>query len=292
MAVSTLVDKLGVMDSESVKGTGSSKGTGPDGVRASPTTAGRRNVEAGDAYQQAAASCCGLIRRGLKAALATFEGDPETALATPYASLVITACAPDGAPLLLISNLARHTKNLRANARASLMFDETGPMGDLSVSSRVTLIGSFKPTTEKALARRFISRHVESAGYASFADFGFYEMAVESAHFVGGFGRIVDVARDDLLTGLEGADDLLAAEPDIIAHMNEDHADAVALYATRLLGAEGIDGPWRMSGIDPGGIDIIGRTYALRLDFKTRVTTAMGARDMFKDLAHSARHES
>ena len=97
------------------------------------------------------------------------------------------------------------------------------------------------------------SRGIQAAFYADFPDFAFWRLAVEGAHYIGGFGRIVDSSPAELLVPTEGAEELLAAEPGITEHMNEDHADAVRLYATRLAGAP--EGFWRMSGIDPEGCD-------------------------------------
>ena len=105
------------------------------------------------------------------------------------------------------------------------------------------------------MRRRFLARHPEAAFYADFPDFAFWRLEVEGAHYIGGFGRIVDLSPAELLVPTEGAGELLAAEPGIIEHMNEDHADAVRLYATRLAGAP--EGFWRMSGIDPEGCDSI-----------------------------------
>ena len=65
----------------------------------------------------------------------------------------------------------------------------------------------------------------------------FWTLKVEGAHYIGGFGRIFDLAPSDLLVPLEGAEDLIEAEPGIVEHMNEDHADAIELYATALADA-------------------------------------------------------
>ena len=101
------------------------------------------------------------------------------------------------------------------------------------------------------MRRRFLARHPKSELYAGFADFAFWRMDVVSAHLNGGFARAADLKAPDILTDLAGADDLVAAEDGAVAHMNEDHAEAVGLYATKLLGAR--DGDWRITGIDPDG---------------------------------------
>ena len=123
--------------------------------------------------------------------------------------------------------------------------------------------------------------------FADFADFAFYQVKLKGAHLVAGFGRIVDLAPADLLTDLTGAEALLAAEPEVIEHMNADHADACRLYATKLLGAA--DGDWRCVGCDPDGLDLQWERVGLRLPFPQRVTAPGVLRGVLKRLAEQAR---
>lgn len=224
-----------------------------------------------------------LVRRALKGALATLEAGSGV----PYASLVTVATEPDGTPLLLLSRLAVHTRNLAADPRASLMIDATGLDGDPLAGGRVTLIGEMRPTGSATARRRFLARHPGAAMYVDFTDFQFYALQLQRAHFIGGFGRIVDVGGPDLRISLAGAEALLAAEPEIVEHMNRDHADALALYATRLLGAG--DGDWRMTGIDPEGCDLVSAGHCLRLPFGDRLTLPDDARKAFRRLSAKAR---
>jgi heme iron utilization protein len=212
-----------------------------------------------------------MVRAALKGSLATLMMQSGH----PYASLLLTASEPDGSPVFLISTLALHTKNLSGDARASLLIDGTGTDVDPMAGSRITLIGTARPTTSPTARRRFLARH-PAAGYADFPDFSFYAFNIESAHFIGGFGRIFDLPRDELLTDLTGAEALIEGESNIVEHMNEDHADAVELYATRLLG--GTPGAWRMTGIDPDGCDLVIGARALRLPFETRIANGEEAR--------------
>jgi putative heme iron utilization protein len=112
-------------------------------------------------------------------------------------------------------------------------------------------------------------------------------MDIKGAHLVAGFGRIVDLAPKDLLTDMSGAQALIKAEGDAIAHMNSDHGDACRLYATKLLGA--VDGEWRCVGIDPEGLELQHGRTALRLAFPQRVTAPGSLRAMLKQLAEQAR---
>ncbi len=223
-----------------------------------------------------------LLREGRSGAIATLmpgSGDP-------YCSLVNVATDADGAPLLLLSRLAIHTKNVLADPRISLMLDERKE-GDPLEGARVMLMGRLAATDDESARRRYLARQPEAQMFADFPDFAFYRMTLSGAHLVAGFGRIVDLAPADILTDLSGAEALLAAEPDIVAHMNEDHADAVRLYATRLLHAP--DGAWTCVGCDPDGLDLqLGRA-GLRLTFPQRVTSGGVLRQVLKTLAEDAR---
>jgi putative heme iron utilization protein len=223
-----------------------------------------------------------LMREARSGALATLtvgSGDP-------YCSLVNVASAADGAPLLLISRLAVHTKNILADARVSLMLDERKP-GDPLEGARVMLMGSAAKTESEDARRRYLARQPEAEMFAGFGDFAFYEVNLKYAHLVAGFGRIVDLKPADLLTDLSGAEALIAAEPEVINHMNTDHADTCRLYATKLLGAH--DGNWRCVGCDPDGLDLQFERTGLRLSFPQRVSQPSVLRTVLKQLADQAR---
>src|SRR5947207_1883319 len=170
-----------------------------------------------------------LIRRRHHAALAT------SLAGRPYVSLVATACDTDTSPLLLLSDLAQHTKNLLAEPRVSLLFEDTAQFADPLAGPRLSLLGQAGRCDDPRLAARFAARHPASAAYAGFADFHLYRVAIERGHLVAGFGRIAWIEAEKLR--FQGdASALAEAEVGIIAHMNADHADAIALYAARLLG--------------------------------------------------------
>ncbi len=223
-----------------------------------------------------------LLREGRSAALATLiapAGDP-------YCSLVNIATAADGAPLLLISKLAVHTKNILADPRVSLMIDERKP-GDPLEGARVMLVGTAAITDDPQARARYLARQPEAEMFAGFTDFAIYRIALKGAHLVAGFGRIVDLKAPDILTQVDDAAELVAAEPEILAHMNADHADACRLYATKLLGAP--DGDWRCVGCDPEGLELQHERIALRLPFGERVRAPGVLRQVLKQLAEKAR---
>jgi len=229
-----------------------------------------------------AADARALVRRALKASLATIAAGSGH----PYASLITVATDATGAPIFLISGLAQHTRNLSQDPRASILFDGTGAAGDPLQGTRVTLFGRAEKVQDEAVKRRFLARHPEAAFYADFPDFAFWRLEAEGAHYIGGFGRIVDLQPAEILVATEGAGDLLAAEPGIIEHMNADHADTVRLYATRLAGAP--EGFWRLSGIDPEGCDLICEGDARRIRFKALIATPGEAHQELVRLANEA----
>jgi putative heme iron utilization protein len=223
-----------------------------------------------------------LLREGRSGALATLmpgSGDP-------YCSLVNVATEADGSPLLLISKLAVHTRNILADPRVSLMIDERKE-GDPLQGARVMLMGTATATADPQARRRYLERQPEAEMFAGFADFSFYRIALKAAHLVAGFGRIVDLAPADILTPTDDAAELLAAEPDIIAHMNDDHGDTCRLYATKLLGAP--EGAWRCVGCDPEGLELQLDRNALRLPFPERVRAPGVLRQVLKQMADRAR---
>ncbi len=209
----------------------------------------------------------------------------------PFASLVNVATDVDGSPLILVSRLSTHTANLERDGRASLLFASVG-RGDPLAYPRLTVLGTFTPAArqdprDSRFRRRFLARHPKSELYAGFADFSFWQLEIVSAHLNAGFGRAADLKALDVVTDLTDAEDLVEAEASAIAHMNNDHAEAVRLYATKLLGAE--DGPWRLTGLDPDGLDLALGDATLRLPFPERVSTAEHLRRVVVDLATAAR---
>lgn len=222
-----------------------------------------------------------LLREARSGALATLM--PGTG--DPYCSLVNVATDAAGAPLLLLSTLALHTKNLLVDGRVSLMLDERKE-GDPLEGARVMLMGSCARTAD-ASAPAYLRRHPEAAQFAQFKDFAFYRVGISRVHLVAGFGRIVDLAPHDVLSDVSDAQALIEAEADAIAHMNADHAEACRLYATRLLGAP--DGDWRCAAIDPDGLELQHGRAALYLPFPQRVTAPGPLRAVLKQLADKAR---
>jgi putative heme iron utilization protein len=105
----------------------------------------------------------------------------------PFASVAPYALTEHGEPLLLLSQLAEHTRNLRTDNRASL-FVQDDAAEDPQASMRVTLLGRVEAIDDAALLERYVARHSQAVEYLAMADFGLHVLRVETARFVGGFG--------------------------------------------------------------------------------------------------------
>ena len=231
--------------------------------------------------EDAATTVRRIVRTVDRAALGTRLRDADGA---PYVSLVLVATDPLGHPLLHLSDLADHSRNLAADARASLLFDATGERLDILAGERVTLVGRIV-AAEPADRARYLRRHPGAGMYADFKDFHFRRFVPERAHLVAGFGRIHWIAGSEILTPRAPA--LEEAEPDIVLHMNEDHSDALGLYASALLGLRGAG--CTATGIDPEGLDLRAGAKTARLTFTRRVEDAAAARAELVRLVKEAR---
>lgn len=185
-----------------------------------------------------------VMRATDRAALATSQGG------WPFASLVLVALDHDASPLLLISDLSEHAKNIKAERRVSLLFDGTQGLDDPLTGPRVTVLGEARPVDDARLKGRFLARHPSAELYAGFADFHLHRLNVTRAHLVAGFGRIHWVEARDLLVTPDGS--FAREEPATLAAVNADPKMVNA--AVRSLGLEGKG--WHVTGIDPEGLDL------------------------------------
>ncbi|OZA84920.1 MAG: pyridoxamine 5'-phosphate oxidase [Azorhizobium sp. 39-67-5] len=222
-----------------------------------------------------------LIQECRIATLATVEADGG-----PYASLVTLAPDAEGAPVLLLSDLARHTRNLRSSPRASLLVADAQSTDPLD-APRASLMGEIAPTDDPEARERFLARHPDASGFAGFSDFHLFRMRVDEVHLVEGFGRIATLPGSAAAIDWSDAEALRERAAGAIAHMNEDHLDAIALYAQKLLGAP--EGDWRMLSLDPLGCNLMCGTTVRRLTFPQRITNSAALRQVLVQLAQEAR---
>jgi len=208
-----------------------------------------------------------VMRATDRAALATSQGG------WPFASLVLVALDHDASPLLLISDLSEHAKNIKAEPRVSLLFDGTQVLDDPLTGPRVTVLGEAAPVDDARLKARFLARHPAAELYAGFSDFHVHRVEVARAHLVAGFGRIHWVEARDLLVTPDGS--FAREEPATLAAVNADAKMVSAAVQSLGLGGEG----WRVTGADPEGLDIRRRGSVARITLPLPSLSAEAVRD-------------
>ncbi|RUQ73862.1 heme iron utilization protein [Azospirillum doebereinerae] len=255
------------MSATEALGASSPRGTdGPSPLPATPDAAGQARR---------------LMRGYDRATLATAQAEPKDAAPDdagwPYPSLVLVASDHDGSPLLLLSTLAEHTRNLARDPRVGLLFDGTGGLAQPLTGARLSVLGRAARSDEPRHRARFLRRHPDAAFYAGFADFAVYRVAVERAHLVAGFGRIHWLSKDAL--GLPGVPSALAeAESDTLAALNAAHAAALPLLVPLPPGSAERGEGWTLTGLDPEGCDLRCGGYVARVDFDERTNHPESAR--------------
>jgi putative heme iron utilization protein len=214
-----------------------------------------------------------LVRRARQAALSTTMAGTGTRSdsGAPFCSLVTLATDPAGAPVLLLSRLAEHTRNLTADPRAALMIaDPAESHVNPQEDARVTLMGELIPDPDPILRARFLARHPYAEMYADFADFRFFRMAVHRAHMVGGFGQAGWVeGAAALMVPEDLAEALTVREADLCRRLGTVHAADLS----RVVGP----GAWRVAALDADGLDVVPDTTeadcpAVRLPFPRPLT--------------------
>ncbi len=228
-----------------------------------------------------------LLRAARVATLAT------TAEGQPYAALVTPATAPDGSPLLLLSGLSEHTRQLRTNPRCALLVAGAPAEANPQTAPRATFTGLAEPVDDAApgsasgarLKARYLAVHPYAALYADFGDFGLWRLRPMAAIYVGGFATAVRIRREHLPPDAAAVAAIAAAEPSILAHCNQDHADALATIARAARGGEGA---WRLVTVDVDGCDLGCGETVLRVAWSAPVADAVGVRAELVRLAQLA----
>ena len=224
-----------------------------------------------------------LIREGRSGALATVEAKDGA----PLNAMVTYATDGRGQPLLLLSTLSDHTRNILTDPRVSLLVEATSRRRNPQTGPRVALVGTVKKSMNAYHRARFLARHPDAAFYAGFGDFAIYRMTVDKAHYIGGFAQAHWIKGRDTVLAKSPANEIAANEADVMAHMNTDHAEAIHLYATALLGRKG-DG-WQMTGLDAEGCDLRCAARTARLWFPEPLSSVGDIRPMLVRLAKEAR---
>ena len=228
-----------------------------------------------------------LIRAARYGALAVL--DPNDG--APSASRVAVATDLDGTPLILVSTLSGHTAGLAADPRCSLLLGEPGK-GDplahprISIACRAERLDRDGPAHLRA-RRRYLNRHPKAKRYADFGDFAFFRLEPQKASLNGGFGKAYALERADLLTESPATEGLAESEQSAVVHMNEDHRDAIDVYARVFAKAGG--GGWFITGLDAEGVDIARGDESRRVFFPVPLADAAELRKALVALVKAGR---
>ncbi len=216
-----------------------------------------------------------LLRRARQGVLATVSGDQ------PHAALVTPATAPDLSPLLFLSGLSAHTRQLQSAPRCALLVAGEAAETNPQTAPRLTVHAEARPEADATLRARWLARHPYAGLYAQLADFRLWRLVVTGAHWVGGFGLAARLSPHDLLPDAAAVAAVAAAAEDIIAHCNADHAGTMAAIAL-MAGA-------RMVAVDVDGCDLAAGERVVRVAWQQPVVDAQGVRAELVRLARATR---
>lgn len=230
-----------------------------------------RNIDPAPAWQAIT-----LLRAARVGTLATVRDGQ------PFASLVTPATAPDRAILILLSDLAEHTRHLKSDPHCALMVAGPAASANPQTAPRLTITGIAEPLSDPALKARWLATHPYAALYADFADFSLWRLEPRAAMLVGGFARAHRLNREAIAPDPEAVAAIEAAAADIMAHCNADHADALAVIA-------GGEQAWHMVAVDLDGCDLAAGEAVKRIHWSAPVSDAGNVRTELIGLARAAR---
>lgn len=238
--------------------------------------------------------CRRLIRSVDRAVIGTSMVEATTSETTtnprPYTSLVSVACDHDATPILMISDLAEHTRNIKTDSRVSVHYDGTSGYTNPLMGPRLSLFGCAQKSNSTRLKNRFLNRHPSSSMYKDFKDFNVYKINVECAHLIAGFGHISWIRGDDILFDTRCTGLLAAQEQNILAEINSHHSGKLRLCSRWILKRP--EPNWKVSGIDPEGYDLRSGGSVARLLFKTVVSNEKEAKSELSSLSTLAKKRS
>ena len=223
-----------------------------------------------------------LLRTIRAGALATLTQD-----GFPFASLVNVATDVDGAPLILTSSLSAHTQHMLADSRASLLLSEGGK-GDPLAHPRLTLVGRMgrvEGAARASVKARFLARHPKSALYADFGDFAFWRLEIARAHLNGGFAKAASYEGAAILLPADESAFIAALEAETLERLNAG-PDFLRQVAAKAGGPA--DGRWRVSGLDPEGLDLCAGDLTARAPFSERATDSTSLQQALAALKRAA----
>lgn len=224
-----------------------------------------------------------LLRRECHGVLSTHSVD---APGYPFGSVVPYCLDRAGRPVILISRIAQHTRNIWSNPKVSLLVSEADA-DDVQVAARVTYLADAVQVQvpDEEIAARYYRYFPQSLDYHRIHDFDFYRLEGARVRYIGGFGRIhwLTPAQVDQPNPFDEKQ-----EAGMIAHMNADHADAVMHYWQRAGLEPPAEMPPVMAGIDACGFHLLAGARLARIEFDAPVSTPMEVRQAMVKLAKTA----
>jgi putative heme iron utilization protein len=218
-----------------------------------------------------------LLKRQSVGVLSTHSVDVE---GYPFGSIAPYVLNYDGEPIMLISDIAQHTRNIKRNNKVSLtIFDQC--VDDPQASSRLTWIGNAEPVdlSDTKIRHRYLRYFPSAESYFETHDFSLYCIRLHRARFIGGFGEIYWIEPDAMLL----KNPFRETERSIVEHMNQDHKEALFHYCN-VLKVTAVDAV-TMTGVDSEGFDMLADNRKLRIDFDTPISTVEAARATLVKLA-------
>jgi heme iron utilization protein len=213
----------------------------------------------------------------------------------PFGSLMPFALDSGGRPILLISNIAMHTLNLKADPRCSLFVGQAGADGDPLGVARATLIGVAEPVPGPEISsvrEVYLARHENSRYWVDFPDFSFFCLRPIDLYYVGGFGVMGWVEAGDYEQA--APDPLAQSAPGVLAHMNADHVDSMILLAWSHARLEATEAT--MTSVDRMGFSLRLKTpegmKGTRINFPYEVTTSQETRAVLIEMVRRAKEQA
>lgn len=229
-----------------------------------------------------------LVRSARFGALAVLDAQTGA----PLASRVGVATDVDSTPIILVSMLSAHTPAILADPRCSLLLGEPGK-GDPLAHPRISLICravkiAKDSVDHERVARRYLYRNPKANLYAGLGDFSFFRLEMDRASLNGGFGKAYALSAQDIVLQGPVVEALAASEKSAVDHMNDDHLEAIALYA-RHFGGNDEQATWTISGLDVDGLDLIDGDKVQRIFFPEPLEDAAELRMVLVAMARTAR---
>lgn len=204
----------------------------------------------------------------------------------PFGSITPYVLSAAGEPVIYISTLAEHTRNIGADPKVSLTVFDPADAADPQAGARLTLLGeacALATDAATAIAERYYRFFPPARAYAGTHDFSFYTLRPVRLRYIGGFGKIGWIEPQEI----DLTNPLADAEAGIVAHMNTDHADAVRAYCRHFFGREAQQAT--LVGADADGVDLLADGAPLRLPFTARAQDGTTLRQRLIELLRLAR---